>query len=243
MPRIRSIKPEFWTSAQVLECSPNARLLFIGLWNFADDEGRHPDNPKQAKAEVFPADDFSLEDVQGMLQELSKNGLITRYTVEGKGFFQITGWHHQRIDKPQPAKYPGPVEDHSKNDPGTLPPDRKGKDRKGKDKDIGATDDAPADFAREFDEEIKPLYPNRLGSQEWAKAKRGYVSRRKRGGGFDEIRAGTVRYARFCSATGKSGTEFVKQAGTFFSSAEEHWKQPWSIPEARCEEGVFRGAI
>lgn len=133
MARIRTIKPEFWTSAQLLECSTNARLLFIGLWNFSDDSGRHPDNAKQVKAEIFPADDFSLKEIQGMLDELSKNDLIRRYTVDSKGFFTITGWHHQRIDKPQPAKYPGPDQADSESDLGTFPPDRKGEEGKGED--------------------------------------------------------------------------------------------------------------
>lgn len=131
MSRIRSIKPEFWTSAQVLECSTNARLLFIGLWNFCDDHGRHPWSAKQAKAEVFPADDLTEEIVLGMLQELSNNGLIVRYSVDNKEYFYVTGWKHQRIDKRQPAKYPDPTI-HSTNDPRTLPPDRIGEDRKGK---------------------------------------------------------------------------------------------------------------
>ncbi len=42
MARIRSIKTEFWTAEQVMECSPIARLLFIGMWNFCDDGGNHP---------------------------------------------------------------------------------------------------------------------------------------------------------------------------------------------------------
>lgn len=134
MARIRTIKPEFWTSAQVLECSTNARLLFIGLWNFADDAGRHPDSAKQVKAEVFPADDLTLADVQALLDELAEIGLIRRYTAENTGYFLITGWKHQRIDKPQKPKYPEPVAEHSKNDTGTLPPDTKGNDTKGNDK-------------------------------------------------------------------------------------------------------------
>lgn len=132
--RIRTIKPDFWTSEQVLECSTNARLLFIGLWNFCDDSGRHVLSPKTIKAQVFPGDDISLENVRGMLDELSRNGLIELYSVEGKEYFQVTGWHHQRIDKPQSPKHPGPVPDNSKNGRGTfgVGKDRKGKDRKGK---------------------------------------------------------------------------------------------------------------
>ena len=29
MARIRSVKPEYWTSEQVMECSPTARLLLL----------------------------------------------------------------------------------------------------------------------------------------------------------------------------------------------------------------------
>ena len=39
MPRIRTIKPEFWTDEKVGECSIPARLLFIATWNIADDRG------------------------------------------------------------------------------------------------------------------------------------------------------------------------------------------------------------
>lgn len=133
MSRIRSIKPDFWTSEQILECSTNARLLFIGLWNFCDDAGRHPYSAKQAKAEVFPADDFTEKQISGMLQELSTNGLITRYVANNKDYFYVNGWAHQRIDKPHAPKYPDPFDDNSKIVPGTLPPDRIGKDKIGKD--------------------------------------------------------------------------------------------------------------
>ena len=33
MPKIRAIHPEFWTDEKVVEGSPLARLLFIGMWN------------------------------------------------------------------------------------------------------------------------------------------------------------------------------------------------------------------
>lgn len=137
MPRIRSIKPEFWTSGQVLECSRNARLLFIGLWNFCDDAGRHPLRPKQIKAEVFPADDLTPDDIRGMIDELSENDLVMLYEYENQQFIQVRGWHHQRIDKPQPAKHPDPFQEDSKIVRGTFPPDRSGYDKKGEDKDSG----------------------------------------------------------------------------------------------------------
>ena len=116
MGRIRSIKPEFWTSEQVVECSPNARLLFIGIWNFCDDKGRHTRSVKQLKALIFPSDDFSGDDVDKMLLELEAQNLIDCYDVETKRYFQVTGWHHQKIDKPQPAKYPAMPEGYKRPD-------------------------------------------------------------------------------------------------------------------------------
>lgn len=156
MARIRTVKPEFWTSGQVLECSPMTRLFFIGLWNFADDAGRHPYSVRQAKAEVFPGDDISSENILGMLQELEANGLIKPYTVDGKEYFQITGWHHQRIDKPQPARYPGPDESDSENVPRTLPPERKGKEGIGEE---GIGKDLPPDGGGELPPADSPKQP------------------------------------------------------------------------------------
>jgi len=98
-----------------MECSPNARLLFIGLWNFCDDSGRHPLTPRQIKALIFPSDDISVENVRGMLDELSMNGLIVTYVIEDKEYLQVTGWSHQKIDRPQKPKYPGPVVELSTN--------------------------------------------------------------------------------------------------------------------------------
>ena len=40
MARIRTIKPEFFTSEDIVALSPLARLLFIALWCEADREGR-----------------------------------------------------------------------------------------------------------------------------------------------------------------------------------------------------------
>jgi hypothetical protein len=129
MARIRTIKPEFWSSGQVLECSPNARLLFLGMLNFADDEGRIQNSPKSLKAQIFPADPFTIADIEGMIVELSANDLVMPYEVDGKRYLQITGWKkHQRIDKPQPPKHPPPPE-HSPSVRRTFPPDRIGRDR------------------------------------------------------------------------------------------------------------------
>src|SRR4030095_7297655 len=77
--RIRSIKPEFWSSEQVMECDVDPRLLFMGLWNFVDDAGRMSFSPKQIKALIFPSDDLSVGQITDMLEELCDRGLIETY--------------------------------------------------------------------------------------------------------------------------------------------------------------------
>lgn len=105
MARIRTIKPEFWSSEQVMECQPLTRLLFIGIWNFCDDGGNHPDSEKTIKARVFPGDEISSSSIRRMLDELSSNGLLSFYEHSGKRYLHVCGWEHQRIDKPT-FKYP-----------------------------------------------------------------------------------------------------------------------------------------
>jgi len=107
MSRIRTIKPEFWTSTQVVECSPCARLLFVGIWNFSDDGGIHPACISRLKMEIFPSDAFTKDQMQIMVNELLSQKLIHQYEVNGEMFWQISGWHHQKIDQPT-FKFPWP---------------------------------------------------------------------------------------------------------------------------------------
>lgn len=108
MARIRSIKPQFWTSEQIAECSPNARLTFIGMWNFCDDYGVHPASPARLKMEVFPADAFTKEDISSWMQELISQGLVIEYEAGNALYWLVTGWHkHQKIDSPT-GQYPMP---------------------------------------------------------------------------------------------------------------------------------------
>lgn len=134
MARIRSIKPDFWTSEQVMECSPIARLMFIGMWNFADDHGRMPCAPKTIKAQIFPADDIDAANIRRMIDELSANSLVRVYEVEDKEFLLITGWRHQKIDKRQPAKYPDPPKEQSPNVRRTVSTDLRGSEGIGEDR-------------------------------------------------------------------------------------------------------------
>jgi len=102
--------------------------MFIGLWNFVDDEGRDTFSTKRTKAQIFPADEISLDTIHRMFDELSTNGLISYYEVDNKQYFYVTGWRHQKIDRPQKARCPAPPENHSSNIRRSFAPEGKGRE-------------------------------------------------------------------------------------------------------------------
>lgn len=108
MARIRTIKPEFWTSEQVVMCSYRARLLFIGMLCFCDDNGVHQKSYMRLKMEVLPGDNCTIDDIRVAINELIKANLIMEYEIDQKEFWLVTGFkQHQKIDKPT-YKFPLP---------------------------------------------------------------------------------------------------------------------------------------
>jgi hypothetical protein len=94
MAKIRGVKPEFWTDEKIVELSRDARLLFIGLWNFACDNGHVDDKPRQIKMRIFPGDDDTQ--VDAWLEELVAQDRITR----ADGVITINRFsHHQKPHK------------------------------------------------------------------------------------------------------------------------------------------------
>lgn len=108
--RIRSIKPDFWTSLTIADLTFGARLTFIGMWNVADDEGRGVADPRAIKAKLWALDDVvTSSQVQGWLGEIEGKGLITLYQAEGKPLFQVNSWReHQVVNRPTPSSIPPP---------------------------------------------------------------------------------------------------------------------------------------
>lgn len=96
MARIRTIKPEFFTSEDVVNLSPLARLFYIGLWCECDREGRLDWKVGTLKMRYLPGDDCSIESIAS---ELVKAGLVAIYEVDGKQYAEIpTFKKHQVIN-------------------------------------------------------------------------------------------------------------------------------------------------
>ena len=115
--RIRSIRPEFWSSEDVAAMDWTTRLVFIGLWSYVDDNGVGRDVEKLIVADLFPLEDDprdTLATVSRSLARLSEGGQITRYTFEGKPYLHVNAWSkHQRIDKAAKSRYPLPTSDNT----------------------------------------------------------------------------------------------------------------------------------
>lgn len=111
MARIRTIKPDFFTSDTVSALPLRARLTWIGLWTHCDDYGRCRDNVKLIKAAVWPQDDVSIKDIEADLNTLADRRVILRYVVDSKNYLVVTNWdEHQRVHHPSPSKIPAPPE-------------------------------------------------------------------------------------------------------------------------------------
>lgn len=96
MARIRTIKPEFFTSEDVVSLSPLARLLYIALWCEADREGRFEWKPRTLKLRYLPGDNC---DVEALATELTDSGMVVLYEVEGKIYAEIPSFtRHQSIN-------------------------------------------------------------------------------------------------------------------------------------------------
>ena len=117
--RIRSIKPEFWKSEKMAQMSRDVRMLFIGLWNLADDFGRFRAHPSLVKGEIFPYDDDA--DVAGWLLELVKAGVVVLYTVNGQRYGFVRNFaEHQKIDRRAASRIP-PAPGEDREAPATIP--------------------------------------------------------------------------------------------------------------------------
>ena len=196
MARIRSIKPEFWTDEKVVELSPFARLLFIGLWNFADDEGRMIYSPTRIKLQILPADSA---DISELLGEILGKSLITVYAVDGIEYLQVNGFsEHQKIDKRSASKLPSPPNPaESRRIPTTDQGRDQGRDQGGGAKKSSRKTSLPADFC--ISERVK----------QWAQEK-----------GHHSLQA---HFEKFVGAVKAKGYTYVDWDEAFMGAIRDNW--------------------
>jgi hypothetical protein len=146
--RIRTIKPEFFTSEDIVALTPFARLLYVALWCEADKEGRLVWKPRTFKMRYLPADSV---DIEALCSELTDAGLVVLY---GEGYAHIPAFSaHQHINPRESAsQLPDPAELTRHARVGTRQPrasdTQGGREGKGKEgaRDASRGDGEPAGF-------------------------------------------------------------------------------------------------
>jgi hypothetical protein len=99
MARIRTIKPDFFTSEDIVLLSPLARLFYIALWCEADKEGRFAWKPKTFKLRYLPGDNC---DIDALADELLNARLVVLYEGATLAYIPSFG-KHQHINPRESA--------------------------------------------------------------------------------------------------------------------------------------------
>ena len=99
MARNRMIKPEFWSSETLNSVSRDARLTFIGIWNFCDDYGFCLASMRSLLGDIYPYDeDVNEAKLKRWISELVESSLIIPLEYKNKKLFFVKGWgEHQKV--------------------------------------------------------------------------------------------------------------------------------------------------
>lgn len=113
MPRIRTIKPDFCTSADTGALSRDARLFFVQLLTDVDDEGRCIYIPKRIAGALYPFDDdVGAAEITLWVKECVARSMLEVYEVAGRRYLRVVNFgQHQRVNHPSPSRLPPPPED------------------------------------------------------------------------------------------------------------------------------------
>lgn len=108
MARKRMIDPNIWQSEDFSKLSTLGKLVFIGLFSLADDEGRGRSNPVYLKSTLFPYEEgIRSTDIDKTLSEISSNMSVIFYSCDGSSYYSLYNWNTwQKIDRPTESKIP-----------------------------------------------------------------------------------------------------------------------------------------
>lgn len=250
MARIRTIKPEFWRSPDIMQLDHFQRLLYIGLWNLADDEGRGEYNAAAIAADLFLSE-YSLNphgvltQVETAFTEYSNSGMVRLYRVKNRQYFEIINWlDHQRINRPSASKFPAydqreqeihaPLTEDSLNAHGAL---TVGKEQGTGNREQGVKDLSDSDesndtpkpkriqYTPEFEDWWR-RFPKRTGSKKNAFTQFKSALNRIP---LEELNAATDRLAAFVRA-GHKEVQFVKDGERWLK--EDRWEEELIVPQA-----------
>lgn len=151
MPRIRTIKPEFFQDGDLFDAEVETglpmRVAFAGLWTQCDRRGRFRWKPRELKVAILPYDSV---DFSRVLDAFATRGFVLRYEVDGQAYGAVRTFERHQVvnNREAESEIPPPPDiqvQESSRDPrvtdacNTRDPredhagsgERKGKERKG----------------------------------------------------------------------------------------------------------------
>lgn len=133
MARRRMIDPGIWDDPDFGDLGPYERLLYIGMFSNADDEGRLFGDPRYLAKTIFGYDSLPVDQVRAMRDTLLATfGKLRLYVVNEREYLCFANWdEHQSISHPTKSQLPKPLEsfqndsgnplESSQNDSGMIP--------------------------------------------------------------------------------------------------------------------------
>lgn len=240
MAKMRGIKPDIWTDEKFVSVSPLARLLFIGMWNHACDNGHVDSSEMQLKMRVLPMDNC---DIGELVSELVGVGLVVR---QPRCLKVPNIPVHQKIDRrylllcdhcapdvtsvftdsdrADRSGKPVTTSSGARRAPRVDPlgardevkgSEVKGSEGEGEEKEVKDTSTPSADTDAEFDQ-FWSLYPRKDGKK---KARERFIAARKRAE-LETILEGVRRYCRALPADKSK----IKMAEGWLSG--DRWEDP-----------------
>ncbi|MEW2415341.1 hypothetical protein AB0953_16720 [Streptomyces sp. NPDC046866] len=252
MARIRSIKPEFFTSLTIAELPLSARLTFIGLWTYVDDNGVGPADARLIRAAIWPLEETPdiLQRTREDLQRLHAARLIALYEDSGRPLVAVANWsEHQKVSHPRKNRFPRPEEvrdlqkgstpeglqsppEDYQSPPETFRPEQGSGSR---DQGAGKGTPSPPPAASASDPGLAfdafwSAYPRKAGKSEAAKA---YNKAIKAGAHPDRILAALKAHADYYRAA-QTEQQFIPHASTWLNQARYEEDPP---PPPRAHSG------
>lgn len=245
MARIRTIKPDFFTSEDIVSLSPLARLLFISTWLEADREGRFVWRPKNLKLRYLPGDDC---DIYALTDELLDAGLVVTYGVNGQTYAEIPSFpRHQVINNRESvSNIPARVTDALTTrearvtDASMTQPLRPLREGKGKERKVYSTRRVHDEQAGNGFDLFWEQYPVKKGKQDALKAWR---KLKPSGDLLDTIMA-ALKAQKASPDWQKDGGKYIQHPATWLNGCR--WEDEVSTSQPPPEAGqsnIFAGAI
>jgi uncharacterized phage protein (TIGR02220 family) len=109
------IKPSFWEDEKLATISRDARLTYIGMWNFSDDYGVVKGHYNWLKNTLYPYEcDLTIDLFSTWLKELKSLKRIVPFSVNSERYYFLPKFiEHQTINRPSKHRYPTPPEEIS----------------------------------------------------------------------------------------------------------------------------------